>query len=72
MYPVIEGNHGKDLKEGYQEFCVYRVWRNLITVDIFIFMRVKQNKCVHMLHCDIITIREDCCSLIFFKTKYSV
>ena len=26
MARVVEGNHGNDLKEGYQKFCVYRVW----------------------------------------------
>ena len=60
---------GKILKEGLQEFYIYRVWRNLIIVYMFIFMRVKQNKCVHVLYCDIITIKEDCCWLNFFKTK---
>ena len=35
-------------------------------------MSVKQIKCVHALYCDIITIKEYCCRLIFFKTKYSV
>ena len=34
MDPVVEGNHGKNSKEGYQEFCVNRAWRNLIIVDI--------------------------------------
>ena len=47
MERVVEGNHGNDLKEGYQEFCVYRVWRNLIIVYIFIFMSVnKTNACM--------------------------
>ena len=56
MDPVLEGNHGENLKEGYQEFCVYRVWRNLIIGYIFIFMSVNENKCVRVLYCDIITI----------------
>ena len=44
---VVEGNHENNLKEGYQEFCVYRVWRNLIIVYIFIFMSVnKTNACI--------------------------
>ena len=42
MDPVVEGNYGKNSKEGQQEFCVYRVWRDLIIVYIFIFMRVKK------------------------------
>ena len=25
MDAVVEGNHGKNIKEGWQEFCVYRV-----------------------------------------------
>ena len=58
---------GNTLKQGYQEFCVYRIWRNLIIVYSFIFMSVKQNKCVHVLYCDIIMIKEDCCWLIFLK-----
>ena len=70
MDPVAEGNHGKNSKERLQEFCVYRVWRYLIIAYIFIFMSVKQSKCVHVLHCDIITIKED--SQFFFLTKYSV
>ena len=44
MDPVVEGNHGKNLKEGQQEFYVYQVWRNLIIVYIFIFMSVKNKK----------------------------
>ena len=38
----------------------------------FYFYERKRNKCVHMLYCDIITIKEECCWLNFFKTKYSV
>ena len=38
----------------------------------FYFNERRQNKCVHELHCDIIAIKEHCCWLIFFKTKYSV
>ena len=41
---VVEGNHRNDSKE---EFCVYRVCRNLIMVYIFIFMSVnKTNACM--------------------------
>ena len=32
----------------------------------FYFYELKQNKCVHVLTCDIITIKEDCCWLNFF------
>ena len=32
----------------------------------FYFYASEQNKCVHVLHCDIIRIKEDCCWLIFF------
>ena len=34
------------------------------------FYERKQNKCMHVLYCGIITIKEDCCWLNFFKTKY--
>ena len=37
----------------------------------FYFYERKQSKCVHVLYCDIVTIKEDCCWLNFFKTKYS-
>ena len=38
----------------------------------FYFYERKQNKCVHVLYCDITTIKEDCCWLFFFKTQYSI
>ena len=38
----------------------------------FYFYDREQNKCVHVLHCDIIRIKVDCCWLNFLKTKYSV
>ena len=38
----------------------------------FYFYERKQNKCVHVLYCEIITIKEDCCWLYFFLTKCSV
>ena len=37
----------------------------------FYFYGRKQDKCVHVLYCDIIGIKEDCCWL-FFLIKYSV
>ena len=43
MERVIEGNHGNDVKEGQQEFCVYRVWQNLIIV-----YRVLQGCCLEI------------------------
>ena len=47
MERVVEGNRGNNLKEGQQDFCVYRVWRNLIIVYIFIFMSIsKINVCM--------------------------
>ena len=46
MERVVEGNHGNDSK-GLQEFCVYRIWRNLIKAYIFIFMsESKTNACM--------------------------
>ena len=62
---------GKIPKEGSKNSVFIAVWRNLIIVYIFIFMSIKQNKCVHALYCDITTIKEDCCWLNVFKTKYS-
>ena len=38
----------------------------------FYFYERKQIKCMHVLYCDIINIKEDCCWLIFFKTKFSI
>ena len=42
--------------------------------DFTIFTSVKENKCVHVLYCDIITIKEDCCWLIFLKlsTQFNI
>ena len=34
------------------------------------FYERKTKKCVHVLYCDIITIKEDCCWLFFLKTEY--
>ena len=72
MDPVVEGNHWKNFKR--------RLARILCLSDLvkfgyslyFYFYERKQNKCVHVLYCGIITIKEHCCWLIFFKTKYSV
>ena len=36
----------------------------------FYFYEREQNKYVHVLYCDIITIKVDCCWLNYFKTKY--
>ena len=61
------GIMGKILKEGQQEFCVYR---SLAKFDYSLFFYIyerKQNKCVLVLYCDIIAIKEDCCWLIFCK-----
>ena len=38
----------------------------------FYFYERMQNKCVHMLHCDTIKIKDDCSWLFFSKIKYSV
>ena len=51
---------GKILKEEQQEICVYRVWAKFDYSLYFYFYERKQNKCVHVLYCDIITIKEDC------------
>ena len=64
MYPVIEGNRGKNSKRRVTRIlCV-----SLAKFDYslhFYFYEGKQNKCVHELYCDVIT-KEDCCWLIFF------
>ena len=70
MALIVEGNHGNDLKEGQQEFCVNRLWAKFDYSLHFYFYARKQNKYVHVLYCDIITIKEDCFWLIFLKTKY--
>ena len=37
--------------------------------SFFFFYERKKNKCEHVLHCDIIAIKEHCCWLIFFKIQ---
>ena len=72
MARVIEGNHGNDSKKGYQEYCISCRLAKFDYSLHFYFYELKQNKCVHVLYCDIITIKEDYCWLFFFLTKYSV
>ena len=69
MHPVTEGNHGKNSKRmSMRILCLSR----LVKFDYsFYFYERKQNKCVHVLHCDNVTIKEDYCWLFSFKTKYS-
>ena len=72
MARVVEGNHGNDSKRRVARILCLS---NLAKFDYsfhFYFYERKQNKCGHVLYCDIITIKEDCCWLIFFKTKYSI
>ena len=70
MARVVEGNHGNDSKR--QKFCIYRSLRKFDLNLHFYFYERKQNKCVSVLYRDIIMIKENCCWLNFFKTKYSV
>ena len=63
---------GTILKEGLQEFCVYRSFAKFDYSLHFYFYERKQNKCVHVLYCDIIMIKEDCCWLNHFKATHSV
>ena len=72
MDPVVEENHGKNSKRRVTR--ILSLW-SLAKFDYSLyiyFYERKQNKCVHVLYSDIITIKEDCCKLNFFKTKYSV
>ena len=50
-----------------QDFCVYRSLAKFDYSLYFYFYERKQNKCLLVLYCDIIAIKEHCCWLIFFK-----
>ena len=54
------GIMGTILKEGYQEFCVYCSLEKFDNSLHFYFYENKQNKCVHVLYCGIVAIKEDC------------
>ena len=70
MDPVIEGNHGKNSKRKVTRILCLSQFGETLLQFTFYFYEGKQNKCVHALYCDIITVKEDCCWLIFVKTKY--
>ena len=72
MDPVEEGNHGKNSKRSVARILCLSCLAKFDNSLNFYFCEFKQNKCVDVLYCDIITIKEDCCSLIFIKTKYLV
>ena len=60
MDRVVEGNHGNGSKRRIAR--ILYVYRSLEKFDYslhFYFYERKQNKCVHVLYCDIITIKED-------------
>ena len=60
MYPVIEGNHGKSSKRRVTRIlCLSSLAKFDYNLHFYFYER-KQNKCVHVLHRDIITIKEDC------------
>ena len=61
MARVVEGNRGNDSKEGYQEICIYCSLAKFDYSLHFYFNEHKQNKYVHVLYCDIIEIKKDCC-----------
>ena len=66
MAQVVEGNHGNNFKRRVARILCLS---NLTKFDYsfhFYFYERKQNKCGHVLYCDIITIKEDFCWLIFF------
>ena len=58
---------GTILKEAEQEFCGYRSLAKFDYSLYFYFSERKLNKCVHVLHCDIIRMKENCCWLFFLK-----
>ena len=67
MYPVIEGNHGKNSKRRVTRILgLSSLAKFDCSLHIYFYER-KQINCVHVLRCDIITIKEDCCWLIFLK-----
>ena len=70
--PVVEGNHGENSKRWVARILRLSSLAKFYYSLYFYFYERKQNKCVHVLYCDITRIKEDCCWLIFFKTKYSV
>ena len=69
---IVESNLWSNSKEGYQEFWIYCSLAKFDYSLHFYFYESKQNKRVHVLHCNVTTIKEDCCLTKFFKTKYSV
>ena len=71
MVRVVEGYHGNDSKRRVTRIlCLTSLAKFDYSLQFYVYER-KQNKCAHVLHCDIITIKEDCCWLKSFKTKYS-
>ena len=71
MDPVVEGNHGKNSKRSVARILCLSSSAKFDYSLFFYFYERKQNKCVQVLYCDIIRIKEDYCWLDFFKTTYS-
>ena len=69
MDPVVEGNHGGNSKGRVARILCLSSLAKFDYSLHFYFYEGKQNKCVHVLYCHIIIIKEDYCWLIFFKTK---
>ena len=60
MDPVVEGNHGKHSKRRVARILCLSSLAKFDYSLYFYFYEPKQNKCVHVLYCDIITIKENC------------
>ena len=65
MDRVVEGNHGKNYKRRVARIpCLSSLAKFDYSLHFYFYER-KQNKCMHVLYCDIIRIKDDCCSLMF-------
>ena len=60
MARVIEGNDGNDSKRTVARIlCLLSITKFYHSLHFYFYQR-KQNKCVHVLHYDIIAIKEGC------------
>ena len=60
MAQVVEGNHENDSKRRVARIlCLSSLAKFDCNLHFYFYER-KQNKCVHVLYCDIITIKIDC------------
>ena len=72
MARVVEGNRGNDSKRRVARILYLSSLAKFDYSLYFYFYEGKQNSCVHVLYCGIIAIKEDCCWIFFFKTKFSI